>query len=430
MPRAFTGTLSVANTLLTDQHITNEALMILENELTFTKQVDRQYSTEFTKAKRGATVYVRKPPKYVVRDGQTIAVQDTTQSQVPITLNHQFGVDVEFFSSDLALSISDFGADVLQPQIAVIANAIDLAGLAQYVNVFNSVGTPGTTPGTGATAQASLAVYAQAQAYLDKYAAPRDKNRATVINEDAQAITVPNLAGLFNPTDVIGKQYTEGNMGRALGSKFSMDQNVNMLTIGSLAGTPLINGTITPATGPQGTALGTITPFTINTKGWTASTKVLNGGEVFTLPLVFGINPASLQNNGKLAQFGVVGPVTSDASGNATITLNQAIILPPSAYATVTALPVTDAALTFVGAAAVVTPQNMAFHKNAFTLACVDLPLPGGVHMAARKSDKQLGISMRFVASYDVVHDLFIGRFDVLCGWASLRPEWAVRIQG
>jgi hypothetical protein len=105
-------------------------------------------------------------------------------------------------------------------------------------------------------------------------------------------------------------------------------------------------------------------------------------------------------------------------------------VLPPSPYATVTNLPVTDAALTFIGAASTVTPQNMAFHKNAFTLACVDLPLPGGVHMAARKSDKQLGLSMRFVASYDVVHDLFIGRFDILCGWAALRPEWAVRIQG
>ena len=420
----------MANTLLTDQHITNEALMILENELTFTKQVDRQYSTQFTKAKRGATVYVRKPPKYKVRDGQTIAIQDTTQSQVPITLDHQFGVDVEFYSSDLALSISDFGADVLQPQIAVIANAIDLAGLGLYTQVWNSVGTPGTTPGTGATAQAALAVYAEAQALLDKNATPRDKNRATVINEDAQAITVPNLSGLYNPQDTIGKQYTEGNMGRALGSKFSMDQNVNMMTIGAFGGTPTIDGDITPASGPQGTSLGTLTPFVIHTTGWTASTNVLNGGEVFTLPLVFGINPASYQNTGKLAQFTVVGPVTSDSSGDADITITQQIVLPPSPYATVTNLPVTDAALTFIGAASTVTPQNMAFHKNAFTLACVDLPLPGGVHMAARKSDKQLGLSMRFVASYDVVHDLFIGRFDILCGWAALRPEWAVRIQG
>lgn len=404
--------------------------MILENELTFTKQVDRQYSTEFTRAKRGSTVYVRKPPKYTVRDGQTIQIQDTTQTQVPITLTHQFGVDVEFCSSDLALKISDFGNDVLQPQIAVIANAIDLSGLALFSQVWNSTGTPGTTPGTGATAQAALQVYADAMAVLDKNATPRDKNRNFVINEDAQAVTVPNLSGLFNPTDTIGKQYTDGSMGRALGAKWSMDQNVNRMTIGPLGGTPTIAGLITPATGPQGTSLAPLAPFVIHTTGWTASTHVLNGGEVFTLG-VNGVNPASYQNSGRLAQFTVLGgPYTSDGSGNLDITISQPVILPPSAYATVVALPANNAALTFVGAANTVTPQNMAFHKNAFTLATVDLPLPGGVHMAARKADKQLGISMRFVADYDVVHDLFIGRFDVLCGWAALRPELACRIQG
>jgi hypothetical protein len=419
----------VSNTLLTDQHITNEALMILENNLTFTKFVDRQYSTEFTRAKRGATVYVRKPPKYTVRDGQTIAIQDTTQSQVPITLNHQFGVDVEFYSSDLALSIDDFGTDVLAPQIAVIANAIDLTGLGLYSQVWNSVGDPAIVPGTGATAQAALAAYANAMAKLDKNACPRDQNRNFVISEDAQAITVPNLAGLFNPTDTVGKQYRDGTMGRALGGRFSMDQNVNTLTAGPRGGTPLVAGTIAPATGPQGTALGTITPFALSTTGWTASTLVLNGGETFTLPLSFALNPANLQNTGALQQYTVLGPVTSDGSGESVLNISPAPVL-VGAYANISALPAANAALTFIQAASSVTRQNMAFHKDAFTLACVDLPLPGGVHMAARKADKQLGISMRFVASYDVVHDLFIGRFDVLCGWAALRPELACRLYG
>lgn len=419
----------MSNTLLTDQHITNEALMILENNLTFTKFVNRQYSTEFTRAKRGATVYVRKPPKYTVRDGQTIQIQDTTQSQVPITLNHQFGVDVEFYSSDLALSIDDFGQDVLGPQIAVIANAIDLTGLGLYSQVWNSVGDPAVVPGTGATAQASLATYSKAMAMLDKNACPRDENRNFVIDEDAQAITVPNLSGLYNPTDTIAKQYRDGTMGRALGGRFSMDQNVNTLTAGPLGGSPTVNGLITPATGPQGTALGTITPFALSTTGWTASTAVLNGGETFTLPLSFRLNPANLQNTATLQQYTVLGPVVSDGSGNAVINISPAPVL-VGAYANISALPASNAPLTFIQAASSVTRQDMVFHKDAFTLACVDLPLPGGVHMAARKADKQLGISMRFVASYDVVHDLFIGRFDVLCGWAALRPELACRLYG
>ena len=38
---------NVANQLLTISKITNEALMVLENELTFTSEVDRNYDDQF-----------------------------------------------------------------------------------------------------------------------------------------------------------------------------------------------------------------------------------------------------------------------------------------------------------------------------------------------------------------------------------------------
>lgn len=420
----------MSNNLLTDQHITQEALMILENNLAFTKNVTRQYDKEFKNAYRGATIYARKPPRYTVRDGAAVQLQDTTQTQVPITLNHQFGVDVSFTSVDLALSIEDFSESVLAPQIVQIANAIDFAGLALALQVPNVVGTPGTTPGTGATAQAALAVYSQAGALLDKTATPRDGNRALVINEDAQAITVPNLAGLMNPTSDISKQYQDGTMGRALGFKWNMSQNVNVFTTGAQGGTPLVATQPTPATQPNGMTMTTsVSTFAVATKGWTANTNVLNPGDVVTFGTSFLVNPVSRQNAGKLKQFVVTNTVTSDGSGNATLQLAEPMIV-SGAYQNVTNVPAANAAITVVGTAGTVSPQNLAFHKNAFTLACAPLPVPGGVHMGAMKDDDQLGLSMRFVAQYDIRTDLFIGRFDVLCGWAALRPEWAVRIAG
>ena len=52
----------MANNLLTISKITNEALMVLENELTFTSEVDRNYDDQFAVvgAKIGNTVNVRK----------------------------------------------------------------------------------------------------------------------------------------------------------------------------------------------------------------------------------------------------------------------------------------------------------------------------------------------------------------------------------
>jgi len=420
----------MSNNLLTDQHITQEALMILENSLSFTKNVTREYDKEYKNAHRGATIFARKPPRYTVRDGQNVVIQDTTQTQVPITLNHQYGVDVQFSSADLALSIEDFSENVLAPQIVQIANAIDFAGLSLALSVPNAVGTPGTTPGTGSTAQQALAVYSQAGALLDKNAAPRDGNRSLVINEDAQAITVPNLSGLFNPTTDVAKQYQDGQMGRALGFKWNMSQNVNVFTFGAQGGAPKVASAPAPATQPFGLTLSSSTStFAVSTNGWTASTNVLNPGDIVSFAGSYRVNPVSRQNAGAIKQFVVTNVVTSDGTGAATLQLAEPMIV-AGAYQNVTAVPAVNAAITVVGAANTVSPQNLAFHKNAFTFACAPLPLPGGVHMAAMKDDDQLGIAMRFVAAYDIRTDLFIGRFDVLCGWAALRPEWAVRIPG
>jgi hypothetical protein len=422
----------VANNLLTDQHITQEAMMILENNLTFTKQVNREYQKEYKgPAKRGSTIYVKKPARYTVRDGQSVTLQDTTITQVPLVLNHQFGVDVDFTSQELTLSIEGFSQQVLQPQIVAIANAIDAAGLQVAAqSTSNFVGTPGTTPGNG-TAQATMQLIGQSQALLDKSATPRDQNRAIVINEDAQANIIPSLSGLFQASSSIADQYKSGTMGYALGAKWSMSQNVYPYTTGNPVGAPKINGNITPLALAQGTTLAAITPFTLSTNGWTASaTGVLKAGDVITVAGMFGVNPVSYVTTNKLLQMVVLADVNADGAGAATVSVGVPVIT-TGPFKTVAALPAINAVITVVSSpASTVTPQNIAFHKNAFTFATVDLPLPGGVHMAARKSDDQLGISLRFVAAYNVSTDQFIGRFDCLCGWAAIRPEWACRIAG
>jgi hypothetical protein len=71
----------------------------------------------------------------------------------------------------------------------------------------------------------------------------------------------------------------------------------------------------------------------------------------------------------------------------------------------------------------------MAWHKSAIALAFAELQKPQGVDMASVKTDKQIGVSMRFVRVYDVSSDVFKSRFDVLFGYKVVRPEWVCRIQ-
>ena len=122
----------MANALLTISMITREALRVLENNLTFTKGVNRQYDSRFgvEGAKIGTVLNVRKPPRYVGRTGSAISIEDAVETQVAVTLDTQFGVDISFTSEDLALKIADFSERFITPAVATIANKIDHSGLA------------------------------------------------------------------------------------------------------------------------------------------------------------------------------------------------------------------------------------------------------------------------------------------------------------
>jgi hypothetical protein len=403
----------VANTLLTIQMITNEALALLENELTFTKFVNRQYDDSFgvRGAKIGDTLNVRKPVRFVGRTGQAIGIENVTETSIPVQLTTQAGVDFSFSSADLTLRIDDFAERYLKPAVANIANRIDRDGLVMATNAtYNSVGTPGTALTDGNN-------LLLAGALLDDNDAPRGGGmRAAVWSAKNQAAVVKGLQGLFNAPDKISEQFNTGNLGKFYGFKNSMDQNVINRVVGPLGGAPLVNGAAQ-------------TGNTLVTDGWTAAAASrLLVGDTFTIAGVFSVNPQSRQNTGTLQQFVVTAPFSSDGAGTGSISISPAIT-PTGAYQNVTNSPADNAAITVVGAAGTLTTQNLAYHRDAFTLVTADLPLPGGVDMAARKSDPQTGTSIRVVRAYDITTDLFPCRLDVLYGWAPLYPEWSVRIQ-
>lgn len=401
-----------ANTLLTISLITREALRVLENNLTFTKLVNRQYDDRFgvEGAKIGTTLNVRKPPRYLGRVGQAIQIENATETSVPVTLNTQRGVDIQFSSQDLALSIDDFSDRFIKPAIASIANAIDNDGLSQYTAIWNAVGTPGTTPNT-------LLTYLNAGVLLNNNATPLDGERYLVISAQMQATIVDALKGLFQASSQIAEQYRKGEMGLSIGFEWYMDQNVNTFTTGAQGGVPKVSNA-----GQTGSTLAT--------QGWTASANPRLGvGDIFTIAGVNMVNPQNRNSVAALQQFVVTAAFSSAADGTGNISISPPIT-PAGAFQTVDSSPAGGAVITVLGAASTQSPQGLAFHKDWLTLACADLPLPGGVDMAARVADRQLGMSIRLVRAYNISTDQFPCRLDILYGWAPLRPETACRVCG
>lgn len=399
----------MANTLLTISMITRESLRVLENNLTFAKHVSRQYDSKFgvEGAKIGTTLNIRKPPRYIGRTGQAINIENATETQTTLALDTQFGVDIQFSSQDLALSIDDFSDRFLKPAIAVIANKIDFDGLNLYKKVAQQVGTNNTVP-------TAFLTYLQARLKLANSATPMDDSLAMILNPEMEVTIVDALKGLFQQSSEIANQYLNGTMGRMGGFKWSMDQNVRVHTVATHAGTPLTDGA-----NQSGASL--------LTNGWSSGAVDLKEGDVFTIDNVNGVNPQNREDTGSLMQFVVTADI-SDTAGVITIPLSPAIVGPGSPFQNVAALPGNDDAINIAGSTGVTAPQGLAFHKDAFVCGCADLPLPGGVDMAARISDPQLGFSIRLVRQYNISTDQFPCRLDILYGWKELYPELACRI--
>lgn len=410
----------MANTLLTNQEITFETLMILRNTLKFAANVHRGYDDQFGVSgnKLGATLNIRKPPRFVGRTGQAVNLEGLTDTYVPLTLTTQFGVDFQASSSEMKLSIDDFKNRYLKAAAAAIANKIDRDGLQTcYQATANTVGVAGTTPAT-------FLVWAQAGQKLDEMGAPDDDRRTIVMNPAARVSIVDALKGLFQDSAEISRQYKTGKMGTTAGFEWYQDQNIVTHTIGTYVGVPVVSGA-----GQSGS--------TLVTKTWTAA-DTLNIGDWFTLGTatggVFAVNPQSRTSTGSLQQFVVTAPfVAVGAGGNDNISIFPAI-QPSGQFQNVDSSPANNATLNIwsgtTSPSAKVTPQNMAWHESAFTMACVDLEVPGGVDMGYSARDKETGVSLRFIRQYVATTDQWISRFDVLYGWAGLYPELACRVAG
>jgi len=410
----------MSNNLLTISKITNEALMVLENELTFTSEVDRNYDDQFAVvgAKIGNTVNVRKPGRFIGTTGPALNVEDFNETSVPVTLSTQFHVDTQFTTQDLALSLDMFSDRVLKPAIAAIANKIDRDGMAMAtLQTANIVGTAGTPP-TG------LITYLTAGAYLDSEGAPRDGRRSCIVEPFTSATIVDSLKGLFVPQEAIGEQYRKGLMGRdSAGMNWKMDQNVVSQTFGSFAGTATVN--TTTASGFLTTGWASSSTITLTATG----TVSLNAGDTFQIAGVYAVNPQNRQAYGtnKLRNF-VVKTAVAATDGTMSVVVSPAVISAGQFQNVSIPTVTTTAAVSFFNKTGTVSPQNIIMHRNAFTVAVADLELPEGVHFAGRASDKDIGLSMRVVRQYTINNDSIPTRVDVLYGWAPLYPELACRV--
>lgn len=401
----------MTNTLVTCSIVAKESLAILKNMLAFSANVNRDFESEYTSNMSrgyapGQTINIKRPPRYTYRSGRVAAPQATVETTVPLTLN-QGGCDINFTSIERTLSLTKL-EDKLMAAMAPVANEIDRQGLelARFA-VYNTLNPTGALPNSAATAIQAMTSLGQR---LDEMAAPRDRRRAMISNPALNAALVQGFGGYFNPTGAVSEQNRTGmlasnNFGF---TDVGMDQNVQVHTNGAavasnIAGAGQTGSNITVAATTGGT---------------------LTRGTVITLPGVFAVNPQSRQSTGQLAQF----VVTADVNvGGTTIPISPAIVT-TGAFQNVTASPTNGSPFVIVGSASTAYGCNVAYHKDAFTLAMVPMwAPPGGKGVIDVAQETMDGFTIKVTEFYDGTNDNSIMRLDVLFGWAATYPELACK---
>lgn len=396
----------MSNSFLTISQITRKAALTLHQKLNFIGNMNRGYDEAYaqTGAKIGDTLRIRLPNEYVVRTGITMDSKDVAEQKVDLQVNNVKGVDLNFTSQELALSLDDFNDRIIEPAMSVLATNIESDVYQNlYKKVYNLV--------DGDAAAFAFTHTSSARQILTENLAPSSK-RYAILSPAHTTKFLNDTKGYNNPDGAISEQFREGRLVRIQG----MDFFENTVFADHLTGTApktttyTVNGAVT-ANGSTSVTVAT-------------GTATFKAGDVFTVADCFRVHPETKVSTGQLQQF----VVTADYAGGA-----GSLSFSPAIYTTTGRQNVTAAgmgngkAIVKVGAgASEYLNGSLAFYRDAFAFATADLPLPDGTDKASRAVVD--GISVSLVRDFTISDRSFPCRLDVLYGYQAVRPQLATRI--
>lgn len=409
----------MANTMLNSDLILNEVAYEFANECKALDMVDRQFDGKFEAdreefAKTGGTIKVRKPPIYLVRQGEVSGAGQALRESVTISTETLFGVDLPSFTL-VEKSVKE-GNYEHQKDIKAAGQAlaayVDKRVLQEAKNIANSVhsSSGNITYDDVLNSKALIGMFQGGETI-----------KGFVSSLDEVSLVSGNKT-YFNPSSEIGKQYKTGNIGVIGGVDFSRDDKVWTLTTGSRVGTILIDDV-------GGTNL-TEGSTTMHIDGLTNATDTVKLGEVFTIAGVYAVHPITKDTLPVLKQFVVSEDFTAASNEGDLKFLEPIYASDTDPRKNVSALPINDAAVTFLGTASKSILQNLIMNPTAITLASVKLKKFQGLSDSAQSTKVIKNISLSLTPVTDAKTFSEYLRVDCVIACKSLAPMHAGRIWG
>lgn len=361
-----------------------QGLLALRQNCVMPRLVNNSYST--MASEKGAVINVPIPSAISVAAVTPAFVAPNPGNFAPtsaaITMNNWYEASFQLGDEDMLTAMDGTIPMQASEAIKAIANQVDGDLLGLYNTVYGFAGTPGTTPLGTDTSEAT-----EARKVLNAQLAPLDDRRLVMnVETEENALNLRAFQDMSFSGSAEG--INEGKINRKLGFDWYMTQNMPTHTNGAQDGAYVVNGV---------NALGSAT-LVVKT-----GTGTILKGDTFTI-----------------AGDAQTYICTADSAGGA-VTL---AISPPLKVATAG-----NEVITFKGTLSTAYDQNLAFHRDAFAFASRPLSAQDGMgNIIASATDPVSGLALRLEVSREFRRTRF--SYDILYGYATVRPELATRIWG
>jgi len=415
------------NTFLTPDVIAREALLILENNIVSPQLMSTSATSDFTGAKVGDTIRVRRPAFFGVdtfsrnsgAPNTEVIIQDAFENSVNLVIEKHFDVSFEVSSKELALAVDDFNERLLQPAMSALSQKIDQYALTKIANL------GGVYTGNAYAAPNSLTAIAGIVEKMNKQNIPMSNRKLLV--SPAMQTALYNIEA-FTRADFRGGGYVSPVQEATLGKFMGMDVMMSQVLPQHSAGTAL--------TVPLGDLVGAINNVAGYNEG--ATTIAIDGLANATLNTDDGINVGdtiSITYSDGVVRDHVVTTAAAVSGGGAVAALD----IFPGLYGVVTSAPgssgnrpvvvADNAVITLTGGsnAAPTYTMGAAFHPSAFQMVFVPQPNPMGPGTSSSTVNYN-GMSLRVLQSYDHVKKRDLISVDCLVGVAAVDGRLGVRV--
>ena len=218
-----------ADTFLTHSMIAERSLFDLMNELVLARHAYKGYNTDLAVPvggyRKGSELTIHLPNKYRTKDGSTIDTVGVQENSTTISVDVHKHVAMDFLETDLTLNIEDFSRKYTRPATAALGNIVDLLGCAEYKNLYNLVGSAGTTPST-------FGVLADCATRMDNEAVPREERLCCFSPKAHWSMADGELKSVFQQ-NIVDRLLRKGFIGNFALMDFFMSQNIQSHTVGT-----------------------------------------------------------------------------------------------------------------------------------------------------------------------------------------------------